>query len=256
MRSRWLIPAFVVLVLASARVTWAAPITFSASGSVGYVWDMPAPGAPLVLEAVSVGTPWQLDVTFDPDTPGRSISPTMPTTFDSPNAVIAAEFTLGDFRYTNDGSTATRPAILMTNIGLPIGAGPGGFAGEGLVQFQFFRGWEGGEGGPDLNAGYGFLIASWNDVNAVDGSLPAWPQPADDQATLAGLLFTTFEAPWAGDSGFAAGYLPIRVDEPLPTPEPASILLLAAGLAAVAGRVRSSRRSRDAEGRPRRSCSL
>ena len=174
MRSRWLMPALVVLVLASTSA-WAAPITFSASGSIDYWWDKPAPGAPLVLEAVAVGMPWQLDITFDPDTPGRNPSPTMPTTFDYPDAVIAAEFQLGDFFYTNDGTTGSRRPILMTNMGLPLGAGPGGLAGDGLVQFQFFGGWAGGDGGPDLNAGYGFLIASWNAVNAVDGSLPAWP---------------------------------------------------------------------------------
>lgn len=237
--------ALIVCTLAGSSVAWSAPITFRASGQIESLFDSnDDPGAPPILDAISVGTPWQLDVTFDPTVPGNLFAG-MPTSFTYPNAITAATFTLGEFTYTNAGAGAQ--TLIGTNVGWPVGGGPDdtGFAGQGLVQFQFAGGWIGGGGGPNLNAGYGLLIASWNDVNAVDGSLPTLPALALEQAVLSGLLFDTF-ADLDFRAWFSSDYRPALVaPEPAAVPEPATLLLLSAGVAVVAARhIRRRRPSR------------
>jgi hypothetical protein len=202
--------------VASANVAWSAPITFRASGVIESVSDDPTDP---FLADVPVGTPWQLDVVLDLDIGGEpGLVPNSYFFFDTD---LSAEFQLGEFRYVNDGTS-----FLVTNYSL-IPAIP--VAGPGQVSQRFFS-WEsiGAPGAPDLSQG--FLTVSWNDLNALDGSLPAFPALAPIQSELAGLRYQTF----TGLSGFASDYRPFLVTEPTPVPEPSTLILLGAGVVAIA----------------------
>lgn len=218
--------AILMLAMATTGVAWSAPITFRASGVVETVSDDPTDP---FLAAVPVGTPWQLDVVLDLDIGGEpGLVPNSYFFFDTD---LSAEFQLGDFRYVNGGS-----GFLVTNYSL-IPTIPS--AGPGQVSQRFF-GWEsiGASGAPDLTQG--LLTVSWNDLNALAGSLPASPQLAPTQSELAGLRFQTF----SGLSGFTSDYRPFLVTEPTPIPEPSTLILLGAGVVAMAAnrfRARSKR---------------
>jgi hypothetical protein len=212
--------------LASSGLASSAPITFRASGVIDSVWDDPTDP---FLADVPVGTPWQLDVVLDLEIGGEP--GLFPDSYFYYDTDLSAEFQLGEFRYANDGT-----GFLVTNYSL-IPTIPS--AGPGQVSQRFF-GWEsiGKTGAPDLTQG--LLTVSWNDVNALDGSLPTSPELALIQSELSGLRYQTFSAL----SGFTSDYRPFLVaTEPTPIPEPSTLFLLGAGVVAVvANRVRARRK--------------
>lgn len=207
----------------AAQTAWAIPVTWETSGVIDFKSD----GEPFgELDLVSVGMPWTLTLSFDPETPGV-LSPLSaqdgPPTYYYKDAVTA-QFQLGAYEYSSLGDifvNADLPWIgLSTDDGKP-----------GLVQFQMLNRWTGGAGGPDLNSGLGLMLASYNDANAFDGSLPSIPVLSAEQGLFGGLLWTTLRTyPYSefGSNTF----------NPAVVPEPTSLLLLGSGVALLIARRR------------------
>jgi hypothetical protein len=202
----------------------AAPLTWEASGSLASRTDPPGFLPPPGLSGIAVGTPWTLDITFDPDAAGahQAICPASAPTFYYPTAILFTRFQLDGFTYTN-----TTGAIAV-NADLPAVGCQSGLGGPGLVQFVWQGGWVGGGvGGPDLNNG--LLLASYNDLQAVLGALPLLgPQVSGVQGAFTGLEWDAVRAQ------FTSSFTPAAV------PEPATGLLVAAGLVALLARRRWS----------------
>jgi hypothetical protein len=76
--------------LVSATSVWATPITWQASGHLRSSIDSFMPPDLWAPDAVPAGTPWTLEITSDPDTPGVLLHP-----------VSEAHFQLGAFAYGN-----------------------------------------------------------------------------------------------------------------------------------------------------------
>lgn len=206
-----------------ASNAWAIPITWEASGVLNYVIVSSPPGDP--LEGIHVGTEWTLELTFDSESPGTLAHPGTSPTYVYQDAV-SARFRLGEYDYTNPNGD------IFINADLPVIGHSTSLGGPGLVQFQFLDGWLGGAGGPDLNFGIGLLLLSYNDLNAIDGSLPSVPNRAPNQSALGGLMWGLNYSQF-GSSSF----------NPVPVPEPASMLLVGTGLALIAARLRKRKRS-------------
>jgi len=213
----------------------AVPVTWEATGVIQFLDDNPI--FPPSLASIAVGTPWTLDITFDPATPGvrQSFCGALPT-YRYQNAVSATRFQLGSFVYTNAGGD------IYTNADLPIV----GCGNDGIVQFQWLLGWSGGAGGPDLNSNFAsnitsILLASYFDAQACDGSLPSTPgapNPARctiTQPGFAGLHFLGGPPLGLGaGASFVSTFSPRAVPDPGEVPEPGALLLLSAGLAGLA----------------------
>ncbi len=84
--------------LISAAPVSATPVTWQASGQINHLVD--PVGA---LTAISIGTNWTFDITFDPDTPGVLNGGCLTPTYRYAGAISEARFQLGDFTYTNGG---------------------------------------------------------------------------------------------------------------------------------------------------------
>ncbi len=206
---------------------WAIPITWQASGVIDQ-FNSGAPPYP-ILEGIGLGTEWTLELTFDTDAIGTLLHPGINPTFVYTDAVDAT-FRLGGYEYTNsDGD-------IFVNADLPIVGSSTPLGGPGLVQFQFLRGWLGGGGGPDLNAGLGLFLASYNDPNAINGGLPTIPnQYHPPGAQLGGLT-------WGSSVGTGNySHFGSTSFNPVPVPEPTSLLLFGTGLTLAVWRARRKR---------------
>jgi hypothetical protein len=126
------------------------------------------------------GKPWTLDITFDPSTLGSSLPWGSSSTLYK-GAVTDTYFKIGGFTYTRSGGD------IFTNCALPVGTCGTPLNSAGLVQFQWLGGWSGGTGAPNLNSGLGLLLASYKDLNALSGGLPAFPDPSLAQSVFSGL---------------------------------------------------------------------
>jgi hypothetical protein len=231
----------VACLMASSNLLWAAPITIQASGEIASKWDFDGcpPGeeggfyCEPRLEQVYVGMPWQLTVTYETDSPRFSAGVGLDAFVYYP-AIIGAEFQLGDFAYTNSGDGLQD--LMTVNYFLPGGFG---VPGSGLVQFHFNSSWVSVGGGPDFSQG--LLVAGWNDLNAVDGSLPSSLDVSDDP-TWAFLMWQLLPDTIGVPIFFSEDFRPELVQEPAPVPEPSTWLLLGAGVSALAARRRMTAR--------------
>lgn len=209
----------VFFVMLSGQAAWAVPITWQSSGTITHVVNEPPFD---VLGDLEIGTTWTLELTFDPAASGTLLHPGANPTYRYDDAV-SARFRLGEFEYTN----AT--GDIYVNADLPVVGSSTPLGGPGLVQFQFLKGWLGG--GPDLNAGLGLLLASYNDLTAFSGQLPSVPHqyhPPDGK--LGGLLWKSW---LPGGSEFSSAEF-----NPVPVPEPTSLVLVGSGLLLAAARRR------------------
>jgi len=208
-------------VLVAVPSAWAIPVTWQASGVIDFKSDSEPYGE---LDLVVRGMPWTLTLTFDPDAPGRLLSDpasTRPPTYVYKDAV-SSQFTLGSYEYTSLGD-------IFVNADLPWLGTSTDDGKPGLVQFQILDRWTGGAGGPDLNAGLGLMLASYNDANTFDGSLPSIPVLSAEQGLFGGLLWTTLRSYPGSDFGS-------NTFNPAVVPEPTSLLLLGSGVALLATR--------------------
>jgi hypothetical protein len=212
--------------LVTAGSASAAPITWQASGQISLSND---PFALWGLSAIPVGTPWALEVTFDPDSPGMAIPSSMPT-FRYPGAISVAHFQAGAFAYTNTSPSSE----IWINSALPVSGAWISLAGTGLVQFQWASGgWSGGGGGPNLNNGV--MIATYNDMNAASGAIPTVPDRSSAQSALGGLLWDTHPGPSGPPF---KGQLFSPSFNPVLAPEPATWILVGTGVSALVVRRR------------------
>lgn len=203
--------------LSAAKVASADPITWFASDLVT--------GANSTFEHLlpPIGTPWSMTATFDPDAVGQ------PLNFAAPPGcnrypLMAATFTIGGARYTNPGG-----GLIMTEAGFPdFGCDPV-FNPDGLTQFVFGIGETTDPTPWDLTNM--FVVADYWDASISDGSLPRTP------GNPAGPTFAAMYDPQ--QFMLALGNPEFRVvEQPTPVPEPATMTLFGAGLAAVIARRR------------------
>jgi hypothetical protein len=209
-------------VLGTAVLGHAAPITWQASSSLSVVHD-PRNYWP----GLEPGTDWTLTVTFDPLGPAVNLAPGC-------NSYAAGSTTLvlGGFTYTQESGAIYTNAILP-EVGCASSE-------AGLVAFAWGPNWTQEPGAWDLNDSFSVLVAGYYDVNATDGSLPWVPAPSPTPGPYGGLDFNQYDR----TLGFYSQFTPRAIDQPSPVPEPATMGLMAAGLAALAARRRSQAKRR------------
>lgn len=217
-------------VLAASTTARASTITWFASNEVLSV----SPFADFIVgPGLTVGTPWSLTVSFDPASPPIA----SPTAGCNAYGIGSSTLTLGSYSYSHSGGQ------IWTNAALPeigcIGMLPEGLSG----QIEFFygtSGWTSDDPGAwNLSAWGGVTIAAYYDELVKDGTLPAIPTfdpvggrwqnwlEIENGATFGTLL--------------NGGTVRFEVVDQTPVPEPASMMLFGAGLAALTAHRRRRR---------------
>lgn len=220
-----LIPLATLFVMLGGQTAWAIPITWQSSGTIDSVTNQVPDD---VLGDLLVGTTWSLELTFDPEAAGTLLHAGENPTYWYDNAVTA-RFRLGDEEYTNDTGD------IYVNADLP-GFGYSKLGGPGLVQFQFVKGWL-GSGSDFLNTNLGLFLASYNDLTAFDGQLPTAPHQYQHPGSPFGGIR------WMSSIGERHSEFYGGEFNPVPVPEPTSLVLLGSGLLLAAVRRRTKRTS-------------
>jgi hypothetical protein len=222
------------LLLLTAVPSSAGTIVWFASGELTAVNDPPINRLPdgslvPVWGDLKVGTPWSLTVEVDPAAPISARLGSFGASLQNCNAypVGASTFTLGGFTYTQPGGE------LFTNF-VPFGgcASSIGFD-TGMMSFHWFDDWSHERGAWDLS---GVMIAMYTELLETDGGLPATPTPTSSGQLSNFLFYVNFNGP-PGPS-FNAAFNPVALTQAAPVPEPATMTMLGAGLAALIARRR------------------
>lgn len=202
-----------LLSLAVSLPASADPITWKAAGELTYVND-----GRNIWPGLDPGTPWELTVTFDPNSAFTVIHPGC-NVYNSG----AATFELGDFSYGRSSGE------IYTNAGLPA-FGCHGFLPEGnvgLIQFWFGGSWTEEPGSWSLNAAGGPMVVGYYDRNVKDGTLPTIPVGGNG-----GMFGGLYQFGFLQEFGGGAVNFQL-VEQPTAVPEPATLTLMGAGLAAL-----------------------
>lgn len=210
------------LAVTAAVPASATPITWQASSSLSGVYD------PFhQLPGLTPGTPWTLQITFEPGVPPRSLG-SEGWDCNIYNVGAVAVFQLGGFTYTQSGGQ------VFTNSILPVDncrrTAPS-LSPPGLIQFAWLGSWTQEPGSWNLNNGPKIFMAGYYDAVHQDGSLPTVPVvgPAGS--------FSGIEYEGGGQLfEFYSSFTPHLVEQPTAVPEPATLTMLGAGLALLARR--------------------
>jgi hypothetical protein len=224
---RTILVPLLLMFLAFPRVASADTITWFASGQVSNVSD------PFDLwPGLVPGTPWALTFTLNTNAPASrpAINPPGCNFF----AMGTASFTLGPHTYTHGGGA------VRTNFAHPAGC-TDTFAPEepeGLITFHFQGPWTQEPGAWDLGLAPANTLFSYYDLLATDGGLPIVPVLNPNPG-----LYDGWEHEGFGDTGsFGGQFIPTAFAQPAPVPEPATMTLFGAGLAAILAARRKLRR--------------
>jgi hypothetical protein len=206
----------VVLLLLVSVPSYAETITWFASSEVLFVSDRFN-----FLPGLMPNTPWSLTFTVDSNatpanpsgTPGCNFYPTGPV-----------QLTVGPYAYNTSGGT------LATNYGIEAGGCTRADQVAGLTTFFTQGNWEQQPGAWNLNQSPKILFAGYYDLLATDGRLPLAPVFNPNPGPYFGMQFEGFGQLFE----FSGPYEPtVLVDQPTAVPEPATLTLFGAGLAAL-----------------------
>jgi hypothetical protein len=207
-----LLTGCLLALFAAASPAAASTITWFASHEVETIHNQS-----IALATLTIGTPWSLEINFDPDAPARNIRG-IPGCNQYP--VSSSTLTLGPYTYNSSGGS------ILTQHGFPASACDAPVSLQGLVQFVMPAGESGDPGAWPL----GFMSVFFDFHNGpADGSLPLTPTSLGR-----GYLFSPFGN---GDYWRGLGRTEFQVvNQPTAVPEPATVTMFGAGLAALIAR--------------------
>jgi hypothetical protein len=168
---------------------------------------------------MTVGTPWSLEINFDPDAAAKNIRG-IPGCNQYP--ISSSSLTLGPYTYNSTGGT------IFAQHGFPASACDAPVSLAGLLQFLI----PGGQSSDPNAWPLDLLLVDFNGA-PLDGSLPTMP-PSQSNVYLMSLggggpLFWRY----LGGPQFE-----LLADQPTPVPEPATLTMFGAGLATLIARRR------------------
>lgn len=215
------------LALLNAAPVAAAPITWEAADVITGVYD-PFHRLPDGL----LGTPWTAQITFNPDVAPRPLgTPGWGCNVYNVNAALT--FQLGGFTYTaTGGSVYTNSVLPVDNCRSTFPSSP-----PGAIQFIWGGVRSTDPGAWNLSYPPEIFMLGYYDLVHQDGSLPLLPT-VGPPGIFAGLEYET------DLTEIRSRFVPHLVEQPTAVPEPATLTMLAAGLAVLARRRRKRSASR------------